>query len=77
VSQVHSQGERYVQQGRLIAVPGQSGAIRKLKGRFGAGSKIPAFLIADKTELYLGMLRGALPGVSENGEFKLPAERND
>ncbi len=88
--------------------------------KIGAESKIPtlsyrgqAFIIADKTELDLDVLRGAenigltagasapeipvedvedviaassargpaevttLPGVAENGEFKLPAELND
>jgi len=79
----------------------------------GAGAKIPAFLIVDKTEFDLDVLRGAknigltagasapeipvedvedgieassargpvevtiLPGVAENGEFKLPAGLND
>jgi 4-hydroxy-3-methylbut-2-en-1-yl diphosphate reductase len=80
----------------------------ELLGEPGAASKIPPFLIANKTELDLEMLGGVtiglaagtpapeilvedviealsalgpvelttLPGVAENVEFQLPAERN-
>ncbi|MGA9216447.1 MAG: hypothetical protein WBE80_11760 [Methylocella sp.] len=61
MSQVHSQGERYVQQGRLIALTGQAGAKNGSNSNrlreIGAESKIPAILIAAKTELDLEMLR--------------------
>ncbi|MGB7965541.1 MAG: hypothetical protein WCF64_04835 [Methylocella sp.] len=61
MSQVHSQGERYVQQGRLIALTGQAGAKNGSNSNrlreIGAESKIPAILIAANTELDLEMLR--------------------
>jgi 4-hydroxy-3-methylbut-2-enyl diphosphate reductase IspH len=66
VSQVHNQGERYVQQGRSIAVTGQAGAKSGLNSNrlreTGAEAKIPAFLIADQTEL--GIRRGSCSGAT-------------
>jgi 4-hydroxy-3-methylbut-2-enyl diphosphate reductase IspH len=62
-AKVHSQGERHVQQGRLSVLIGharaKNGSNSNWLREIAAETKIPAFLIADKTELDLDVLRGA------------------